>query len=246
MTGTTPRMRRRRGPVAHTAARIGRVNARYLLLFWLVVTPFFVLFSLWLAHANGRLDAAVILYSRQGAIWFPFAQAVVVVVAYLRVHVAAGMTRRAFARATLVVGIGTGLAYAVVLTALAALERELHDAAGWGWRVADAVLADEASPAGLLLAELATVCVVANVSGLLVGAVYLRAGGWWGTLALPLTAGPVVGVLTLLTGLGGTPPGRFSWAAATPVLLAAVLLTAVAAAAYLAVLTRTPVRAATR
>ena len=123
MTTTTAHSR---GSVTHTATRIGRVNLGYLGWYWLVVTPFFVAFSFWLARVNGGLDAAVILYSRQGAIWFPFAQAIATVAVYLRVHVAAGMTRRAFARATLLVGVGTGVAYAAVLTALAAVERELH------------------------------------------------------------------------------------------------------------------------
>lgn len=237
MTTLTPA--RRRGPVAHTAARLGRVHLLYLGWYWLVVTPFFVLFSLWLARVNGGLDAAVILYSRQGAIWFPFAQAIATVATYLRVHVAAGMTRRTFSRAALLVAGGTGVAYAVVLTALAALERELHRAAGWGWRVADAVLADESSPAGLLLAELTLGCVVATVAGLLVGIVYQRAGGWWGTLALPLTAGPVLVVLALL---GSTPAGRDSWAGAAPVLLAGVLTVALTAVAFVVVAARTPVR----
>lgn len=226
-----------RGAVTHTAARIGRVNLGYLGWYWLVVTPFFVAFSFWLARVNGGLDAAVILYSRQGAIWFPFAQAIATVAVYLRVHVAAGMTRRAFARATLLVGAGTGAAYAAVLTALAAVERELHHAAGWGWRVADAVLADESSPAGLLLAELVLSCVVANVAGLLVGIVYQRVGGWWGTLALPLTAGPVLLVLALL---GSTPAGGESWAAAAPALLGGVLVVALTAVAFTLVAARTP------
>ena len=39
--------------------------------------------------------------------------------------------------------------------------------------------------------------VVAYVSGLLVGMTYQRVGGWWGTLALPLTAGPVLLVFAL-------------------------------------------------
>lgn len=238
MTTGTPAPRR--SPVAHTAARIGRVNLAYLVRFWLVVTPFFVLFALWLARANGGLDAAVILYSRQGTFWFPFAQAIGTVTTWLPVHVAAGMTRRTFTRAALAVHAGTGVAYALVLVALAALERELHHAAGWGWRVADAVLADETSPAGLLLAELALVCVAANVSGLLVGIVYRRVGGWWATLALPLTAAPVPLVLTLL---GSTPAGRDSWAGAAPALAGGLLVVAATAAAFAAVTARTPVRA---
>ncbi|MBO3094690.1 hypothetical protein [Cellulomonas dongxiuzhuiae] len=241
VTPTAPR----RGPVAHTVRRLGRANLVMLAWFWVVVTPFFVVLSFVLARIDGELDAAVILYSRQGAIWFPFAQSVILVGLMLRVHVAAGMTRRTFARATLLVATGTGAAYAVVLTALAAVERELHHAAGWGWRVADAILADESSPAGLLLAELVLACVVANVSGLLVGVVYQRVGGWWGTLALPLTAGPVLLVLALLGGFADAPAGRGSWAAAAPWLLACLLVIALTAGAHAAVTSRVPVRPAT-
>ena len=39
--------------------------------------------------------------------------------------------------------------------------------------------------------------VVAYLSGLLVGITYQRAGGWWGTLALPLTVGPILVVSAL-------------------------------------------------
>lgn len=234
----------RRAPVAHTVLRIGRVHVRYLLAYTLVVVTFFTGFSLWLAHVNGELDAAVILYSRQGGVWFPFAQAIGIVVGYLRVHVAAGMTRRTFARATLLVGVGTGVAYAAVLTLLTVVERALHHAAGWGWRVADAGLADETSATGLLTAELLLSFVVGNLSGLLVGAVYQRGGGWWGTLTLPLTVGPVAAVVALLSARGTAVPAHLTWAQAAPTLLAATLVVVATAAAYVAVVTRTPIRRA--
>ena len=233
---------RRRDPVAHTVVRIGRVNLAYLGWFWVVVLPFVVVFSLVLARVNGSLDAAVVLYTRQGAVWFPFAYAIGLVTSYLRVHVAAGMTRRTFARATLLVGVGTGTGYALALALLTVVERALHHAAGWGWRVADAGLADETSAAGLLTAELVLTFVVANVSGLLVGAVYQRGGGWWGTLTLPLTVGPVAAVVALLTARGTSVPAHLTWAQAAPTLLAAALVVAVTAAAYVAVVTRTPIR----
>lgn len=242
---TSTRVTRRRGPVVHTVRRLGRVNLVLLAWFWVAVVPVVVVLSLVLARIEGELDAAVVLYMRQGAIWFPFAQAIILVAAFLRPHVAAGMTRRTFARATLVVAVGTGVAYAVVLVALAAVERALHHAAGWGWRVADAGLADEASPAGLLLTELVLLCVAANVAGLLVGIVYQRVGGWWGTLALPLTAGPVLLVPALLNGFSPSPAGRDSWAAAAPGVLACLLVIALLAAAHTAVTARVPVRPAT-
>jgi len=234
---------RRRGPVARTVAHVGGVNLFLLAWFWAVVVPVAVLGTVVLARLNGEVDAAVVLYARHGAIWFPFSQAIIMLATQLRVHVATGRTRRTFVRASLVVAAGTGLAYALVLTLLAAVERAAHTAAGWGWRITDPMLADESSPAGLLLAELTVCFVAANVAGLLVGIVYHRVRGWWGTLALPLTVGPLLVVMGLLGGFtDAAPAGRGSWAAAAPALLASLAVVTVAAAAYAAVARRIPLR----
>lgn len=239
--------RPRRGPVAHAATHLAGMHLFLMAWFWVLVVTAAVLGTWWLARLNGEVDTAVVLYARQGAIWFPFAQTIILLAAHLRVHLAAGMTRRSFVRASLVVAAGTGLGYAVVLTALAALERRVHDALGWDWRVADTVLATEQSPTGLLLAELTLACVAANVAALLVGVVYQRAGGWWGTLALPLTAGPVVGVLLLLGGThAGPPPASGSWALAAPSLLACVGVVVLVAVVYARVTSRVRVPAAAR
>ncbi|UCN15203.1 hypothetical protein LFM56_02410 [Cellulomonas iranensis] len=237
MTTTTARARPR-GPVLRAAARMARLHLRLFAWFWVVVVTAVVLGVVVLWRVDGEVGTAVSLYARQGVVWFPFSLAVLVVAAQLRVHVAAGRTRRTFVRASLAVAVGTGVAYAVVLQLLVLAERAVHDAAGWGWRIADPMLADESSPAGVLLAELVVFLVAAQVSGLLVGVVYQRAPGWWGTLALPLTVGPLLGVAALLGGAGGDAHVARTWPAAAPPLLGGVALVAVMAVAYAAV-TRT-------
>jgi len=230
-------------PLRHTVARLGAVNLSLLLWFWACSLPVVVVATVLVGRLTGVTDVAVVLYARHAAIWFPFSQAVALVAVFLRVHVAAGMTRRTFARATLVVGVGTGVAYAVVLTVLAGVERAAHTALGQGWRVTDGFLADESSPVGLLLAELAVCCVVGNVAGLLVGIVYQRWGALRGTLALPFTAGPVLAVFALLGAAGGWGPlPGIAPGPALPALLAAALVVVGTAVAYAVVVRRTPVR----
>ncbi len=233
----------RRGPVVRTVVHLGRTNLFLLTWFWVIVVTAALLGTLALARVNGEVGTAVIMYARHGALWFPFAQTIILLGTALRVHVANGSTRRTFVRASLVVAVGTGLAYALVLGVLAAVERTAHHAAGWGWRITDASLADERSPLGLLLAELAVSFVAATVVGLLVGVAYEHVGGWWGTLALPLTAGPLIGVLALLGAYGGgVPAGRSSWAAAAPTLALALAVVVLAAVAYAALAGRLPLR----
>lgn len=235
-TTTTTAPVRRRGPVAHAVAHQGCMNLYLFAWYWAIVLTGVVVGTVLLARANGEVDVAVSLYSRQGAIWFPFSQTILLLATHLRVHVAAGGTRRTFVRASVLVAAGTGVAYAVTLQLVALAERSVHGALGWDWRIADAMLADASSPAGLMLAELVVVLVAANVSGLLVGAVYQRTDGWRGTLALPLTVGPLLAVIALVGGVtDALAPAGDSWATAAPPLLAGVGVTALTVAAYAAV-----------
>ncbi|SFJ68537.1 hypothetical protein [Cellulomonas sp. KH9] len=233
----------RTGPLRHTVTRLAAANLTLLVWFWVCSVPVVVVASVLVDRLLGVDDASVVLYARHAAIWFPFSQAIALVALYLRLHVAAGMTRRTFARATVLVGVGTGAAYGVVLTVLAVVERGIHTALGRGWRVTDGFLADESSPLGLLLAELVVCCVVGNVSALLVGAAYQRWGGLRGTLALPLTVGPVFLVFALLGASGGWGPLPAAapgppW----PALGWSALVVALTAAAYTAVVRRTQLR----
>jgi len=235
----------RRSPLVSTVRRLGAHQLRMLGWFWLIALPCLVLATVVLDRVTGGVDVAVSLYARQAAIWFPFSQAIIVVVGTVRVAVASGRTRRTFARATLVVGTLTGLAYAVVLTAVVLAERVVHGALGWESRITDVQLATEASPTWVLLLDLAITFVTANLAGLLVGVVYLRVGSGWATLALPLTVGPIIVVQYVSGGwVGPLPIGGVSSTAGqvTAAAVAATVVIALTAAAYAALVRTVPIR----
>ncbi len=180
---------------AATAHTVRRLTSLALLLagwFWGIAVTLVLAATVVVWAVNGTVDVSVAVYARQASIWFPFSQAILVVSVFLRVHVASGMTRRTFVRASLLVSSATGFGYAVVLTALVLVERRLHALVGWDAAMHEVQIADESSSVGVLLLDLAVPFVVANLSGLLVGVAYQRLGGWVGTLVLPLTAGPVL------------------------------------------------------
>jgi len=182
----------RPSPTAHTARRLGEALLTMAGVFWAIAVVAVVIATLVAWRVAGSVDVSIAVYARQAAIWFPFSLGILVVAAYLRVHIASGMTRRTFVRAALLVEVAAGVGYAAVFTAVALLERAIHDALGWESVMTEIQLADESTSAGVMLLELAVTFVVANLSGLLVGAVFHRYGAWGGMLSLPLTVGPLV------------------------------------------------------
>ena len=201
----------RPSPTAHTARRLGGALARLAVIFWSIAVVAVVVANLVGWRVAGATDVSIAAYARQASVWFPFSLAIMLVAAYVRVHIASGMTRRTFVRAALLVEVAAGVAYAVVLTVLVLLERAVHDALGWESVITEVQLTDETSSLWAMLVELAVLFVVGNLSGLLVGAVYHRFGGWVGTLSLPLTVGPVAALLFVpgarlveLSGIGAT------------------------------------------
>nr|WP_297429426.1 hypothetical protein [uncultured Actinotalea sp.] len=192
-----------------------------------------------LVERISQVELSIVQFGRQGFVWFPFAIAIGLATAYVPVHVAAGMTRRVMARASLLAGVLTGLTYAVVMTVALQAERAVYGAFGWPQRITDAApLFEDTSQVGLILLDLSLLFVAAQLSGLLVGAVYYRFGGWRGTFALPLTVGPILAVPTLLT--GGW------WDLGLPVrALLAVGVLALCATAYAVVLQGARIRPAT-
>jgi hypothetical protein len=139
----------------------------------------------------GEVNNSVMAFARQGAIWFPFSVLIAITAAYLPVHIAAGLTRRSLALGSLIAATGIALVYGAVFAGLLVVERAVFDALGWRWQILE-----EFSPrsieAGTMFVSNTLLFLVAYVSGLLVGISYQRLGGWWGTLALPLTAGPIL------------------------------------------------------
>lgn len=183
------------------------------------------------------VEISVAQFGRQGFTWFPFSIAIITSSVYINVHVAAGMTRRSLGRASLVQAVTMAATYTVIMTVVLQLEALAFDAVGWGHKIVDEnALFQDSSQVGWILADLGLVFLTAQVSGLLVGIVYYRLGGWWGTLALPFTVGPLILVSPLLTSTlldPIAPLARVPLVGLVPVVLAAL---------YLAVLRNAPLR----
>ena len=191
-----------RSPLARAVRHLARTN--------LVVAAWFgvVMLVLWAgavgvaaAVTGGDVDISMAQFARQGTIWFPFALAIAVFSGHHMPHIAAGLTRRVLARATLVLAALMTVAYAGVIAVLFALERVLYGMTGWEQRITEDGWFP-ALPTDVLAVVLlhAVAIAAAQVSGLLVAVVYQRAGAWWGTVALPLTVGPLLLVIAATSG----------------------------------------------
>jgi len=179
-----------RSSVRATASWLLGMNVYLAAWFWgmaiVVVTAAIVVITV-----VGEVNMSIMAFARQGAVWFPFSVLIAITAAYLPVHVAAGLTRRSLALGSLVAALGTALVYSAAYCGLMLVERAVFGALDWQWRIFDDVPLASTDMATMLVSTV-LLLVVADVSGLLVGISYQRLGGWWGTLALPLTAGPVV------------------------------------------------------
>lgn len=175
-----------------------RLLARtYLTLAWWFVGIFGVLWlgAIIIAVQFGPVAQSMAQFARQGSTWFPLSIAIMAVSAYHAVHIAAGMTRRTLGTAMLIVSALMAVIVTAVVVGLFAVEIVLYDANGWQHRIVDNSWFPAAPDDLLAIAGWNFLLVMAaQVSGLLIGVVYLRAGAWRGTLSLPLTAGPVFGI----------------------------------------------------
>ncbi len=156
----------------------------------------------------GELHNSIFAFARQGAIWFPFSVFIIVSATYLPIHVATGLTRRSLALGAVVAAAVTAVIYGTVFSLLLLAERAVFEAAGWQWRFFDDLSAG-AGPETFVPASFLTYF-VAYLSGLLVGIAYLRGGGWWGTITLPLTVGPILLVSAFFSADAG-PVATESW-----------------------------------
>lgn len=191
---------RRRSPVARST----RTMTRFLVhqaWWYLGIVLVLALGTYAVMLAIDEPTVSVVQFGRQSATWYPFAIAVLLASAHLPAHVAVGMTRASFVRGALLAALVMGAFYTAVFTGAMALEGVVYDAAGWQHRITDTSwFTRDPGDLGAVAAGMFAGVVVAHGSGYLVGVVYQRVGGWWGTLLLPLTAGPVLGVMALLSG----------------------------------------------
>ncbi len=222
------RSRPRRGPVARTVRHLLAVQLVLAAWFWGIAVVALAT-AVAVVARFGSVQTSIVQYAQQASMWYPFSLTVLTVATALAPHVAAGMTRRSFAWATVVVAVVQGVAYAVVTGVLLTVEGALYRAQGWPHTVEESLAVAWDGDGARIAVHYLFLLVLAPLSGLLVGIVYYRAGGWWGTIALPLTAGPLLLVLAMFSvvtgplGLGG-PTGA---GLAGPALLAAVATIAV-------------------
>lgn len=222
MSATVALPRTVRTPFAHTL--------RTLLLGYVVLalwaTAVAVVVGIGIAVAvdrAGTLGESVAQYARQGFVWFPFSVALVAMGGHVAAHLAAGLTRRALADAAVVAAVVMSAVYTALLVLAMQLERlvfvrtDRTHALNQDWS-----LPTRSDQVGLLALDAGLMILAAHVCALLVWVVYRRAGGWWGTLALPLTAGPILGVPALLGLTALAPSLRVLVAVAVPAVLAAV------------------------
>ncbi|WP_028049690.1 hypothetical protein [Cellulomonas sp. URHD0024] len=191
LTGDRPRVRR--GPVDLTARWFLATQLRVALWFWGIAVVVSTIAVAIYATVADVVERGVVQFGMQALVWLPMSFFIGTALTSVPVQVASGLTRRALARGALVAAIGTGIGYGAAYAVLMSAERAVYGAFGWHWSVG----VDGATPAAFLIA-CATTFVASNVSGLLVGIVYLRGGGWWGTLTLPLTVGPVVALTAMV------------------------------------------------
>lgn len=155
-----------------------------------------VIVSIIARYTDLRLSA--VSMGQHAGIWIPFSISIILIATHLTVHVAAGMTRRSFSIGALITAVLTGLGYAVMFTVLLVGERWLYGEFGWrhGSASHEGLVFD---PGALTVAGgLALLFTAGAISGLLVGILYYRLGGWYGTLTLPVGLAPLV-VVTLLS-----------------------------------------------
>lgn len=161
------------------------------------------------AGGRGDLLAQITHYATMSTVpWIAFTALVICVGAQVRHYVHAGFTRRAVTVAGLVGSLVVAVVFAVGATVL--------DRVGLG--LVESALGDELfvheAPWWALLGAMLMVCLTGAVCGVLVGASFVRWGGW-ATVLLPLTVGLphfVQDVLTRSVTLRGEGPGgRPSW-----------------------------------
>lgn len=245
MTSTVTTQHPERHPAPSRSAREqwARVAAFQLIAQLIIGAWFFgvalVLGAIAMTVLGGRLQLSVAQAILSVAFWFPFGVSISLTVTYLRVFVAAGVSRRSFVRGALAATAGTALAFALVGGALLALEGPIYAAFGWSGAHVGLDKGITWTIAGLVVGFAIT-----SLCGVLVGATYLRFGAW-ATLLLPLTVlapfwivsagadGPHIGFFAVVRSgsilLDGTLPG----AGPIGVLVVTLTFAVVAAAAWL-------------
>lgn len=177
--------------------------------FWGVIL-ILVLVAIVVAVQFGPVEVSMFQFATHAALWFPFANMIIISAAMITTHVAQGRTRLSFIQACLITVVVMGLSYGLLMTAGLALEGALYDALGWSQQHI-ALAASETSsiskpiapwqePIGMTLLTYATRTAGGAMGGLLVGMTYYRFRGWRGTGLLVLMALPALAAQDSISG----------------------------------------------
>jgi hypothetical protein len=135
--------------------------------------------------------------------FFLFVMGIVLPLALVSVHVAAGGTRRSLTHGLVVGAVGVGVSFGLAVALLAWAEWWIFRSAGWD-AVWEDQLYEDGSQVGLVLLVQSVFCLVYFLAGMTIAMGYYRAGTWWGTALLPLPLVPVALVeLVLQSGAFG-------------------------------------------
>lgn len=186
----------------------------------------------------GTVNVSALQFVRNGpGIWMLFSVAIIVTTGYLPFHVANGMTRRSAVRGALLAALLGALLFAVPMSLAVLAEGAVYAALGWPH---EAISSADVTPVwdrgfGPMLLDYTLACLGGAASGLLVGTTYYRVGGWWGTLAVPVTILPAIAV----TFLGGDTQATIgSWVLTPPVATVVTVVLILAAGLAFALLAR--------
>lgn len=167
--------------------------------FWGIIVVLAVVATLFQADDRfGGDGSSAVGFGVQAGMWFSFAMAIALSLRQLAPHLAAGMTRRSFSRANLVVSGSMAASYAVVMVLLLRVESLAARALGWEPRTITMVLYDSLADWPGLFASYLLVFLTGAAAGLVVGMAYQRLGGIWGTVALLPAIPPVFLVMDFL------------------------------------------------
>lgn len=167
--------------------------------FWAIAIPVVAIVMFIVGQYVDPVSMSAMAFTHHGALWFPFSIAIILAVTYLPIHVANGMTRRSFSQAAILVSVVVAVLNAAIATAALLVEEQIYDALGW-------IHGSNNESAGILVFEdgvltyalgLLLLFLGGQISGSLIGIAYYRLGGIAGTLALPLSMLPLLGVTFL-------------------------------------------------
>ncbi|NLF04288.1 MAG: hypothetical protein GX593_04705 [Actinomycetales bacterium] len=161
----------------------------------------FVLFAVGITRSNA--STAGVTESVVGSLSitprnFLFAFAITILAVWFVPHVASGRTRRSLVTAGAAAVTVAALAYAVLLTVAFQVERPVYEANGWPLVIRTGHVFDSSDQVGLVLLESFVIAAAVGFAGLAVAAGYRRFGGVRGTVALLLTATPMLAATAAL------------------------------------------------